>query len=115
MERDDIPASELAQVLEPGALAFVAELHAAFDIRILSDDPWFRLLPPLRMPPRIRELLLAVVSACHGAADRDELLVRTRAAAAAEWDVSVRDDDPDDPRSWVLVELRLAPFPANDG
>jgi len=107
VDRDAIPPSELAQILEPGALGFVAELHAAFDIRVLSDDPWFRLLPPLRMPERVRQLLLDVVAACHAAADRGELLARTRAAAAGEWEVSVRDDDPDDPRSWILVELRL--------
>ena len=103
--RAGIPEHDLAIVLGPDELAPVAQLMGALDIRIESDDPWLRILPPRQMPDDVRVTLAAVRAACHGSADVAQLRERVVAAAAGHWLVTVV--EPDDPRDWVLVQLRV--------
>ena len=48
--RAGIAERDLGVVLGPGQLAPVAQLTGAMDIRVMTYDPWLRILPPLPYP-----------------------------------------------------------------
>lgn len=104
--RAGIPERDLGIVLRQGELATVGELVGALEIRIESDDPWLRVLPPRRPPDVVRVAFGEVRAACHGSADLEQLRVRVRAAAGDLWTTTIV--APEDPRDWVRVQLRVA-------
>ncbi len=104
-ERAGISERDLSVILGPGELAPVGQLTGAMDIRIETDDPWLRLLPPRRMPDDTRIAFQEVRAACHGSADVIQLRERLAEAADGRWLVSVI--EPDEPREWIAVQLRV--------
>ena len=68
-------------------------------------------MPPRRMPDDTRVRFQAIRSACHGSANVTQLRERLIEAANGRWQVSVV--EPQDPRDWFSVQLRVEADPAS--